>query len=94
MAFLVARHKVKDYDKWMDGFELDEPNRWASGSKGGLVLRNVDDPEEVVVVLEWDSAKALREFTSSQDLKSRMKKFGVIDEPDMYVVDVEERPRA
>jgi heme-degrading monooxygenase HmoA len=94
MAFLLVRHKVKDYDKWEDGFDLDEPNRWASGSKGGLILRNVDDPSEVVVVLEWDSAKALREFTASKALKNGMKRSGVIDEPDMYVVDVEERPRA
>ncbi|MDO8588802.1 MAG: hypothetical protein Q7T82_17365 [Armatimonadota bacterium] len=92
MTFLLVRHKVRDYDKWKDGFDKDEPHRWASGSKGGLVLRNADDPSEVVVVLEWDNSKAVREFARSQELRERMKREGVSDEPDIYVMDEADRP--
>jgi len=92
MPYLVVRHKVKSYEKWKDGFDKDEPNRWAGGSKGGMVLRGVDDPSEVVVFLEWDSFKALREFAFSDELRERMKREGVLDEADVFVADLADRP--
>lgn len=91
MPYLIVRHKVKSYDKWKDGFDKDEPNRWASGSKGGMVLRGVDDPSEVVVILEWETSKALRGFAFSKELRESMKREGVLDEPEVYVADLADR---
>ena len=92
MPFLLVRHKVLSYDKWKDGFDEDEPNRWAGGSKGGFIFRGADDPSQVVVVLEWDSSKTVREFAHSTALRDRMRCEGVLDEPDIYVVDEADRP--
>ena len=92
MPFLLVRHKVRDYNNWKERFDNDEPNRWASGSKGGFIFRGADDPSQVVVVLEWESSKAAREFAHSEELRKKMKREGVLDEPDIYVMDEADRP--
>jgi len=43
--------------------------RKAAGSKGDRVFRNADNPNELVILLEWDDLKKAREFAQSDDLK-------------------------
>jgi len=52
MPYLIVRHKVKDFATWKPVFDEHGALRKANGSKGGLLLRNADDPDEVVVFLE------------------------------------------
>lgn len=63
MAFIVTRINVGDYDTWKPMFDKDEPGARQS-AKGHRVLRSVDDPNEVFVVVEFassDEARAGRE---------------------------------
>ncbi|MDX6513134.1 MAG: hypothetical protein QOE36_2638 [Gaiellaceae bacterium] len=54
MAFIVTRINVGDYDRWKPMFDQDEPGA-RRAAKGHRVLRGVDDPNEVFVVVEFDS---------------------------------------
>jgi len=45
MAYLLVRHKVKDYSKWKTVFDEHAATRKASGSKGGRPFRNADNPD-------------------------------------------------
>lgn len=92
MAYLLIRHKVKDFPKWKSGFDAHGSTREKSGSKGGYLFRNADDPNEVVVVFKWDDLEKARKFASSEDLKKIMEKAGVIDKPDIYFLDKVEKP--
>ena len=63
MAFIVTRISVGDYDTWKPMFDKDEPGA-RRGAKGHRVLRGVENPNEVFVVVEFASpeeAKAGRE---------------------------------
>jgi hypothetical protein len=63
MAFIVTRINVGDYDTWKPMFDKDEPGARRE-AKGHRVLRGVDSPNEVFVVVEFASpeeAKAGRE---------------------------------
>jgi hypothetical protein len=63
MAFIVTRINVGDYDTWKPMFDKDDPGA-RQAAKGHTVLRGVDDPNEVFVVVEFASpedAKAGRE---------------------------------
>ena len=63
MAFILTRIQVGDYDTWKPMFDQDRPGA-RSDSKGWRVLRNVDDPNEVFIQVEFGSveeAKAGRE---------------------------------
>ena len=87
MPYMVVRHKVEDYAKWKPIFDEHGATRKASGSKGALLLRNADDPNELVIVMEWDSLARAKEFAGSQNLREVMGRAGVVDHPDIYFCD-------
>lgn len=63
MAFIVTRINVRDYDTWKPMFDKDDPGARRSAN-GHRVLRGIDDPNEVFVVVEFatvDDARAGRE---------------------------------
>ena len=62
-AFLVTRIHVDDYDTWKPMFDKDEPGARHT-AKGHRVLRSLDDPNEVFLLVEFassDAANAARE---------------------------------
>lgn len=91
MTQLVVRHKVADYGKWKTVFDEHDATRKASGCKGYQLVRNVDDPNELIVVMEWDDLKNAREFAGSEDLREIMGRAGVTDAPDVYFCDTLEQ---
>ena len=63
MVFMVMNLAVEDYDAWKRVFDSDPAGRRESAS-GYVVSRNVDDPNDVFVRVEFDSvdtAVAFRE---------------------------------
>lgn len=50
----------------------------ANGSKGGQLSRSADNPNEVIVVLEWSDLQRARRFANSEDLKKAMQRAGVV----------------
>jgi heme-degrading monooxygenase HmoA len=87
MPYLLVRHKVEDYEKWKPVFNEHSKVRRASGSKGGHLFRNADDPNEIVVLLEWDTVEKARKFAHSKDLQQAMQRAGVTSKPEMYFLD-------
>ena len=87
MSYLLVRHKVEDYSKWKKVFDEDAANRKAAGSLGIRVLRNVDDPNEIVAIGEWPDLEKSRAFASSPELREAMERAGVTDAPDILFLD-------
>ena len=87
MHYLVARLKVEDYTKFKSVFVEREPLRLALGSKGGKLWRNANDPNEVVVFLQWDTLEHAQQFTQSTTLRDGMKLAGVADRPEFFFLD-------
>jgi hypothetical protein len=52
MAYIVTRIQVGDYDTWKTLFDEDVPGA-RRDALGHQVLRNVDDPNEVYIVIEF-----------------------------------------
>ena len=93
MTYLLVRHKVEDYTKWKAVFDEHEATRRAGGSKGGRLFRSADDPNEIVILNEWEDPESTRQFAQSEDLKEAMKRAGVSEKPDVYFLDqVEQFP--
>jgi len=57
-------------------------------------LANAYDPNELVVLLEWDSLESARQFAKADELGEAMQRTGVADEPEIYFLEELERPRA
>jgi uncharacterized protein (DUF1330 family) len=94
MPYILIRHKVEDYTKWKPVFDEHGAARKAIGSKGGYLFRNTDDPNEVVMCLEVDDLDKARQFVESEDLRQAMERSGVADQPDIYFLDLDDKPAA
>lgn len=94
MPYALVRHKVEDYARWKPVFDDDAENREANGSMGGYLFRNADDPNELVILFEWDELENVRRFGRSEELREKMQEAGVADQPDFYFLEEIERLRA
>ena len=59
MAFILTRINVGDYESWKPMFDQDAPGA-RSDAKGHRLFRNADEPGEVFVMVEFDSADDAR----------------------------------
>jgi heme-degrading monooxygenase HmoA len=95
IPYLLVRHKVEDYQRWKAVFDHDHgATRERSGSKGGWILRNAEDPNELLILLEWDSLENAQRFANADDLREAMQRAGVADQPDVYFLEEVEQLRA
>jgi heme-degrading monooxygenase HmoA len=81
MPYLLLRHKVTDYEQWKAAFDSHCLTRQANGSRGGQLFRNSYDPNELVVLLEWDVLEKARQFAQSEDFHEVMQRAGVVGHP-------------
>jgi hypothetical protein len=84
MIYLYLRHAVVDYARWKEGFDNHLAARQAGGAtREALVLRNVDDPQEIILVLGWCNLAEARSFSQSVSLQAALKKMGVVGVPEV-----------
>ena len=55
MAILRIEHSVPDYDGWKRAFDSDPADRKGHGVRRYQVFRSVDDPNYVMIDLEFDT---------------------------------------
>jgi hypothetical protein len=87
MPYLLVRHKVADFSKWQPAYDAHSPARQKAGLKEEHLLRNTDDPNEVILLFEAADLQKAKEFAASSDLRERMQEAGVIDKPDIYFLE-------
>ena len=87
MANLLVHHKVEDYSKWRPVFDEHGSFRSQNGCKSERVFRSADNPNEIFIFLEWDSIANAQKFAQSDNLKTAMKKGGVIGMPEAHFLE-------
>jgi hypothetical protein len=55
MPILRIEHSVPDFNGWKQAFDSDPADRKGSGVRRYQVLRSVEDPNYVMIDLEFDS---------------------------------------
>ena len=93
MPHILVRIKVEDYERWKPGFDELGATREERGSKGGRLFRSADDPNEVVILLEWDNLENAREYAHSNVLREAMQRHGVTGRPDFFFLEEVEQVR-
>jgi hypothetical protein len=82
MFYISVRQTVEDYNKWRPFFDNDAARRRAAGATGvNQIYREVDHPNNVTVVLEWDTPENAHKFANDPALREVMQKAGVIGMP-------------
>jgi hypothetical protein len=60
MAFILTRINVGEYEAWKPAFDQDAPGA-REGAKGYRILRNVEDPGEAYIIVEFPSREGAEE---------------------------------
>lgn len=85
MINLSIRHTVADYATWRVGFDAGEAIRRAAGATGvSHVYRDVENPNQITAMSEWDNAENARKFVSDPVLKELMQAAGVTSAPEVH----------
>jgi quinol monooxygenase YgiN len=86
MTTIFIKHTVEDYDSWKPGFDDHADTREEYGSHENYRLfREAGNPNEIVVMGEWESPEAFERFMDESDVKEKMGELGVISEPEVYI---------
>lgn len=56
MYILRIEHPVPDFARWKQAFDSDPVGREKSGVRRYQILRPVDDPNHIIIDLEFDTA--------------------------------------
>ncbi len=87
MPLLLIRHNVADVETWRHWFAAETGTRYAHGARLERVFRNVDDPSEIWLLIEWDDLFRARLFVTSDDLDAAIDQAGVADWPDHWFLE-------
>lgn len=88
MYILRIEHPVSSYDGWKEAFDSDPIGRKRSGVRRYRVMRATDDPNYVMIDLEFDSAsEAEAAHTALRELWDRVE---VMHSPQARIVEAVE----
>ena len=87
MVYFMLRHTVEDYDSWKPVFDNHASVRIEHGSKGYRLFNVAEEPNDIVILFEWESAENARAFIDESDLSEVMEDAGVVGEPEFYFLD-------
>ena len=82
--YLLVRHKVRDFPEWKRGYDAHLPKRVEAGLTEKYLLRDAQDPNEVILFFEAQDINRAKAFVESADLRETMQKVGVVDKPDIH----------
>jgi heme-degrading monooxygenase HmoA len=83
---MMGRATVEDYGTFRKTFDGAEEMRKAAGAIGSAVYQSVDDPNEIVVQVEFPTADAAKAFSTSQGLRDAMQRGGLKEPPRLLIV--------
>jgi len=84
MVRLFVRINVADYETWREAYDEFYGERVAMGVMGDAAFQLVDDPNDVTVWHDFETAEVARAFASSDALRNVMERAGVHGEPQFW----------
>lgn len=93
MVNLLIKHKVNEYEVWKKVFDGFIETRRASGEKNWRIWHLHDNPNDLVLLFEWDSHENARSFMNNPELKQAMVDAGVSEPPEFYFLEENDRGR-
>jgi heme-degrading monooxygenase HmoA len=91
MPYALVRITFEDFEKWKAVFDEAASLRQSYGSKGVRVSRNLDQPNEVVTVGDYEDLKRARQLFQSPEFWAATQRAGVIGRPEVSFLEEVER---
>ena len=86
MPYTMARATVEDYAKFRETFDGAVEMRKSAGALGSRVFQSADDPNEVIIEIEFPTVDAAKAFQASQELRETQQRAGLKGPPRRLVV--------
>ena len=83
VTVLSVRHTVADYATWKAGYDSHGTSRKEHGAIRDQVLQSVDNPNELLVLIEFGSLADAKSFAGDPALKQAMAAAGVVGAPEI-----------
>ncbi len=77
----IAKHKVKNYEKWKTSYDAHDSLRLANGLHSYVIGRSPTDSNMILVVVKADDPAKAKAFAKDPSLKQAMQKGGVTGTP-------------
>ena len=74
MVRLFVRHNVDDYETWRKVYDEFDEQRRPMGVTGDAVFQSIDNPNDVTVWHDFETAEAAQSFASSDELRNAMER--------------------
>jgi len=87
MQKILISHRVEDYGKWKTSFENATTMRKESGERSYQLFRTHEDPNNLVLLFEWDNLENAQKFLDSEELRETMQQAGVTGKPEISFID-------
>lgn len=86
MITTILTHEVSDFVAWKKVFDADAPLREQTGIKIIGLYTATDNTGSVTIISEFPNEQFFREFMLNEEMKDKMKKAGVVSEPEIRVL--------
>lgn len=90
MLILQIEHKVPNFDGWKKAFDSDPVNRKKSGVRRYRILRPVNDPNYVIIDLEFDNLSDAEAVLASLHSLWKQVEGKVMINPQTRILDIAE----
>ena len=80
MAYTLVRRRAEDYERWRKVFDDGQAARREAGIVKEIVFRNVDDPNDCMVLQEVDDVERAQEFDGSPRSQQRRRGAGIVED--------------
>jgi hypothetical protein len=84
MVRLYVRHSVADYAKWRKAYDDFAAYQTAHGVRAEAVYQSLEDPGDITIFHDFDSADAAHAFVGSAELRETMAAAGVKGAPQIW----------
>ena len=86
-AIVQVHHRVQSYDAWRPFFEEHRRVREQHGATGHRIYKAAGDPNDIVILNEFESAEGAKAFASDPSLRSIMGSAGVLGAPEVLFLE-------
>ncbi|HMG66106.1 MAG TPA: hypothetical protein VK588_00415 [Chitinophagaceae bacterium] len=90
MPILQVEHSVPSFEGWKKAFESDPAGRQKGGVTRYKILRKLDDPNYVIIELEFNSLKETETFLDSLRVIWGRVEGTVINKPQARIIELVE----
>ena len=90
MTILRIEHPVPDYEAWKQAFDGDPAGRERSGVRRYTVMRAIDDPNYVLIDLEFDSRAGAEALLASMRVVWDRVAGTIMSDPEARIVETVE----